>query len=338
MKTAVISLTENGRMISLKIAESGFICDRYAFEKHTDENAKAFAGLSRLTADIFGAYDGIVFICACGIAVRMIAPYIISKTSDPAVIVIDEQGKYAVSLLSGHIGGANSLALRLAELIGAEPIITTATDIGGKFSPDSFAVANDLYICEMDIAKNIAAEIADGRQIGFYSDYSCKNIPCFDNSGKYGICISDSDDKNPFEVTLHLIPRNIVIGAGCRKNIDSELFSGFIMALLKENKIDLRRIQSVNTIILKQNEKALVDFCKANNLKMKAFSSEQLMAVKGDFSHSDFVMRTTGADNICERSAAAEGGHIIVRKTSRNAMTFAATEMPIDIDFERSII
>ena len=121
MKTAAVILTKNGIKIAEKIAGS-IDCDRYAFEKYAEDGTIPFSSLSGLTADIFGKYEGLIFICAVGIAVRAIAPCVRSKLSDPAVVAIDESGKFAVSLLSGHVGGANALTEKIAEIIGAAAV------------------------------------------------------------------------------------------------------------------------------------------------------------------------------------------------------------------------
>ncbi len=110
--------------------------------------------------------DGIIFVGACGIAVRTIAPFIKSKTTDPAVLVIDEAGQFVISLLSGHLGGANRLAEQAASILGATPVITTATDVNGKFAVDVFAKENHLRIGSMKAAKEISAAILCGEKIG----------------------------------------------------------------------------------------------------------------------------------------------------------------------------
>lgn len=343
MNIAVISLTENGRKLSEKITAckaENLTFTRYAFEKYSDENSVSFVSLRKLVGDIFSIFDAIIFISSCGIAVRMIAPHIKSKLSDPAVILIDEQGKFTVSLLSGHIGGANALTAVLAEKIGSVPVVTTATDIGGKFSPDSFAVANKLHICELDVAKEIAANIINGKKIGFVSDYAFVDKPdeFFDEACKeIGICISCNADKNPFAKTLHLVPKNIVIGVGCRKNIDEKIFSEFILSKLEEFKIPIFRVTEMHSIDLKKGESAIKAFADKFKISMKFYTSEELMKVGGGFSHSEFVMKTTGADNVCERSAAV-GGRIIVPKQVGSGVTFAAAEAEIIIDFERGIL
>ena len=268
----------------------------------------------------------------------MVAPHVVSKLSDPAVVVIDESGKFAISLLSGHIGKANALTEKIAEIIGAEPVITTATDVGGKFSPDSFAAANDLYICEYDIAKEIAAETANGGNVGFYSDTGCLNTPPFCDNKRLGICISSDAAKMPFEHTLHLIPKDIIIGAGCKKGTPAEKFEFFLLSQLAENRLDIRRVKALCTIDIKREENAILTFCRRHNIPLHFYSAAELMAVDGQFTSSEFVLKTTGADNICERSAMVMGKSLLVKKQAMNGMTFAAAEAPVKIDFNRRVL
>ena len=344
MKIALISLTENGRLISEKIAASNIdnlYFSRFAFYKYTDENASSFKSLSGLIDVIFYEYDALVFIASCGIAVRVIASHVTSKYTDPAVLVIDEQGKYTISLLSGHIGGANALAGRIAGLINSQPVITTATDVGGKFSPDSFAAANSLYICERVLAKKIAAKAVGNEPFGFCSDYPVINYPnnIFDEScTKIGIYITDSINKSPFDNTLHLIPQNIVLGIGCKKNTNPRILSDFILKKLEDYNIPIFRVTEIHTIDLKKNEEAILSFGEQFNIPVKFCSSKQLMEAEGTFSHSDFVMKITGADNVCERSAAVEGDKIIIPKQAENGITMAVSEKSILPDFERKIL
>lgn len=343
MKIAIVSLTENGLLLSERLAAAlscEHLCFRFAYEKHCDNDAASFTDMKKLTAYIFKAFDGIIFFCSCGIAVRMLAPHLVSKLSDPAVVVVDEQGKYAVSLLSGHIGGANVLAEQVSNIIGAKAVITTATDVGGKFSPDSFAEGNNLIITDMKLAKELAAAVVNGDKIGIKSDYPCLNTPPeFDESAtEYGICISPDTSKNPFAKTLHLIPKNIIVGIGCKKNTPSDALEAFILSRLSANRLSINRLCELHSIDLKVGEKAILDFCQKYKIKFKTYSAEELMRALGEFSHSDFVMRTTGADNICERSAVIGENALIVRKIAESGMTFAAAEKRVEIDFERRIL
>lgn len=264
MKSAIISVTKNGTAISEKIAfslKNEHKCIRYAFGKYANENTVSFTKLGSLVSDIFSKYDALVFICACGIAVRTIAPLVSSKLTDPAVIVIDEQGKFAVSLLSGHIGKANALTKKIADILGAIPVITTATDIGKKFSPDSFALANDLHICETDMAKEIAAAVLNNEKIGIYSDHPIEDLPeCFSEHSEIGISISENFSNNPFKKTLHLMPKNIVMGIGCKRDTNADKLEDFILKNLEKYNIPIWRVRSLNTIDLKKDEAAICGF------------------------------------------------------------------------------
>lgn len=343
MRVAIISVTGRGGELSADIAEklTGHNVIRYAFEKYPDETAVKYSSLSELTERLFYEYDALVFICACGVAVRAVSPFVNSKISDPAVIAADENGHFIIPVLSGHLGGANALAEKIALLTGGIPVITTATDTGKKFSPDSFAKANGLHITDMNAAKLIAAAVLKGEEIGVYSDFSCVNMPeqLSDEQGQdFGICISVDEKLNPFKTTLNLIPKDIIIGAGCRKNLNPEHFDKFILERLNEHNISVNRVCSLATADLKKNEPAFIKFCRKYGISMKIFTPQQLMDIKGDFSRSEFVMKTTGTDNVCERSVSAAGGRLIIKKQSGEGVTFAAGLREISIDFERRLL
>ena len=170
MNIAVICFTEHGAVLaerlSKEFSEREMTCRAWIKKKETQipdcRNVQVLTqSLREWTKEQFAAVDAMIFIGATGIAVRSIAPYVKSKKTDPAVIVVDEQGRHAISLLSGHIGGANALTLLVSEWIGAEPVITTATDLHGKFAVDAFAARRDLYIDSMTLAKEIAAALVE---------------------------------------------------------------------------------------------------------------------------------------------------------------------------------
>lgn len=181
MRFAIISVTENGRLLSKKLhnfLNKDHAAKRFCFEKNSDEFSEKFSDIYEVARKAFSENNALIFICSCRIAVRSAAPLINSKISDLAVIVIDDCGKFVIPILSGHIGGANRIAEIIAENVGAVPIITTATDVGGRFSPDSFAAANGLIITDINAAKSVAAAVLNNEKIGIKSDYPYKNIPC----------------------------------------------------------------------------------------------------------------------------------------------------------------
>ncbi|MGN0666358.1 MAG: cobalt-precorrin 5A hydrolase [Huintestinicola sp.] len=342
MKIAIISLTDKGAETGGRIS-NGFgqnnTVKRFSFTSCQD--AERYSDIRSLTSELFGSYEIIVFVCAVGIAVRMIAPHVSSKLTDPAVVAVDEQGKFAVPLLSGHIGGANAAAEKIAEYIGATPVITTATDIGRRFSPDSFAKANDLIIKDINMAKVISSAVLRGERIGVESELPLINIPeeiAPDCECAYGICISGNSSRNPFMHTLNLIPRNIIIGIGCRKGVSESVLESRIINALCFAGIEPERLCAAATIDIKSDEPAIISFCKKYDIPLRVFTSEEIMKVEGEFTSSEFVRNTVGADNVCERSAAACGGKIIMKKNAGDGVTCAAAEINKALDFERKIL
>ncbi len=342
MRISLISVTENGRALSERIAGllPGDEVRRLCHAGHTDGGAESFGKLSGIVGGLWESSEALVFVCACGIAVRSIAPFVRSKQTDPAVIVIDDLGRYVIPVLSGHIGRANALAGRLAELIGAEPVITTATDIGGRFSPDSFAAANGLIVTDFEAAKLIAAAVLDGEQIGLVSEYEVRNLPpelTLDGGGKYGIYIG-CGAKKPFPVTLALTPKNIVLGIGCKRGTPAETIAETVRAALSGAEIGMERVCTVASIDIKSGEPGLLGFAESIGAGTRFFTAEQLAAAEGEFSSSEFVRRVTGVDNVCERSAVCCGGRLVMKRHAENGVTVAAAELPADIDFERKIL
>lgn len=355
MKIAIVWVTSKGMDTAFKIKAyfpDDFL-DMYCYEKiNCCEKVMYYTSVSQLMQEIFHAYEAIVFVGACGIMVRAMSPFVESKKTDPAVVVIDEQGKYAIPILSGHIGGANALAEKLAEYSGCQAVITTATDIGGKFSPDSFAMANDLYFDDLSVAKQIAAAVLKGEKIGLYSDFPCRNIP-EEYIVKYtgeemkkrekplmGICIlaqqiHGTADNSYFKETLFCYPKTYVLGIGCRKHTEPDKLERFVMGTLAHNDIPIWKVKRITSIDLKKKEPALIELGQKYRIPFRSYVAEQLQKVTGEFERSEFVLQTTGVDNVCERSACVEGGKIVVKKISMDGMTIAIATENVIIDFAR---
>ena len=271
MKIASIAFTENGAKI-VKMLVREMDVKGYVFEKYKTDGLETFNNVSSLVRDIFKKYNAIVFVGACGIAVRSIAPYVKDKAKDPAVVVVDEKGNFAIPILSGHIGGANDLAEKIAALTSGVAVITTATDINKKFSVDTFAVRNNLHIGDTKLIKEISSRILNDKKVGLYTDYKLKNVPdCFEESNEVGICISD-DDKKPFRTTLNLMPKNVVLGIGCRKGCETVEES--ILAFLKVNGVSVYSLFAVATVDIKKNEKGIVEFCEKFDIPLLTFSAK----------------------------------------------------------------
>ncbi len=247
-------------------------------------------------AEAFHECDALLFIGATGIAVRAVAPHLSSKLSDPAVLVMDELGRHVIPLLSGHIGGANALALAIAEKTGAEAVLTTATDLNGLPAIDSWAVKNDCAIENPEAIKAVSGALLSGRPVG--------------------LMITERELAPPFPVTLKLRPRTLVLGAGCKRGVDCGWFERCALEFLKDAGVSLLSVRALATLDRKADEPALLDFCRKYRLPLRTFTAEQLKAAPGIFARSEYVETAVGVDNVCERAAAlASGGRLLTGKT-----------------------
>lgn len=283
--------------------------------------------LSDWIARRFSEVDALIFIGATGIAVRTIAPYIKSKMTDPAVLVVDEQGRFCIPLLSGHIGGANALAQRLADAIGGQAIVTTATDGRDLFAIDSWAVAQDLHIENPQRIKRISAALLAGDTVRLFSEN-----PIVGALPK-GIVLGTAEDCDiyigiqisPTSSALVLVPKILSIGVGCRKGIGETALSRHLDRLLKAHGLSVSAVARLCSIDLKKQEPGLVALCNGLGLPLICYCADRLRAVQGSFSASSFVLETTGVDNVCERSAVlgSHGGRLLVGKQAYEGITMA---------------
>ena len=328
MKAAVFAFTRQGILTAKRILDIYSVEETSAFapERLSDPAFVAIPKPSKpFFGEIFSQVDAMVFVGSCGIAVREIAPHVRDKRTDPAVLCVDEQGKFVIPLLSGHIGGANDLAKALAEALDAVPVITTATDINQRFSVDSWAVKNGFIIDSMALAKEISASILE-HDIPLCSmlpvETTYPNGIIGESEGELGIFIG-WEIREPFRKTLRLIPRNLHLGIGCRKGITSETIRGALQKVLGDHRIDKRALLCAASIDLKTGEPGLLEFCREESLPIAFYSAEELNSVPGDFTSSEFVRQVTGIDNVCERAAMIGADTLIVRKTADNGVTIA---------------
>ena len=161
MKLAVFAYTRAGCRTAGRVCRALPEAERCCYAPPRLE-APGFAALDAgVYGEAFANMDALIFVGACGVAVRSIAPFVRDKKTDPAVLCLDERASFVIPLLSGHIGGANALAARLAGALGAKAVITTATDVNGKFAVDAWAAQNGCAIEDFALAKRFAAEILE---------------------------------------------------------------------------------------------------------------------------------------------------------------------------------
>ena len=306
LKWSVISFTEKGAELAEKIKrlsqEQQLPC-----EIHTYHGRKQVENLNAWTKEQFSLRNAIIFIGACGIAVRTIAPFLKDKLTDSPVLVLDEAGNYVIPLLSGHVGGANEIALLLAELLGAVPVITTATDINNAFAIDVFAKKHDLSIDKKEGIKKVSAKVLGKKKL------SMTIAPEY--ATKVDVAIGTPEDGQKPEPLLTLIP-----------NKEEQELKAFAESCLKEAGVDWKQIRAIASIDKKKDEKAILKLAAEHGIPFLVFDAETLSRVPGTFDTSVFVASQVGVDNVCERAAMAacrDNGRLVLQKRAENGMTLA---------------
>lgn len=345
MKLSVICFTADGAKLCGRLVEklsfSGHSCAGWVPERFlplagdTTRVKTLETPLGEWTKEQFYSREALIFIGAAGIAVRAIAPYVKDKTSDPAVVVVDDMGRFSISLLSGHLGGANDLAGEVAAAVGAQPVITTATDNHGRFAVDNFAKERGLFIADMKLAKKISADILSGEMVGFFSDFPVKGelpeglrrgVLCRRN---IWITIKERLDAEKESEILRLVPEAVIVGIGCRKGISQDTVGTMMEQMMRQWNIAPESVCALATIDIKRAEEGLVGCAGQKEIPVFTYPAETLMEMEGEFSASEFVRKTTGADNVCERAAmvcasAMGGGRLLVKKQADSGVTVAA--------------
>lgn len=353
MSLSVISFTENGIRLSEKIAKEWENEDIVLFTKCTVvENKDVLSRTQFVDVSIGDWAKGqmmdkniLLFIGACGIAVRAIAPCIINKLQDSPVLVMDERGEYVIPILSGHIGGANDIALNLAEKTGAIPVITTATDINNKFSVDLFAKKNGLYIVNKDGIAKVSSKVLAGKEIIMSIDEKYINdtlkkpegiqIVSYPPTNFVDIVISS--EEIDFDASILLKPREYIVGMGCRRGKELDKIETFIQKNIKEVGISKEQIFAIASIDRKKDEEGLIAWSRKAKVPFITYTAEQLQKVEGSFHSSEFVKENIGVDNVCERAAllaCGQGGKLIYEKHAEDGMTIAITKREWRIAFD----
>lgn len=293
--------------------------------------------LAGWTAQAFADADALVFVGAAGIAVRAIAPHIKSKVCDPAVVVVDECARFAVPVLSGHLGGANHLARRIGAICGAVPVITTATDANGLFAVDEWAKKQGCRIGNPQKIKTVSGKLLRGETVRVKSAWPIQGDPPYHVVQTDGDCDVLVDIKKyPDPDALCVVPKIAVLGVGCRRGTDRDTLEKEFHSFLDMYSVWEEAIALVCSIDLKKEEQGLIEFCMVHHFKFETLSANELNRINGEFSASAFVQSVTGVDNVCERSALAgcgESGSLFVKKYANNGITMALAIRPFVPDW-----
>lgn len=354
MKLAIISFTENGIKLSQTVSKSlsgrkvtlYTKCSRYTAEDLKVQRVKE--SLQVWTAQRMAEGDALLFIGACGIAVRAIASNLTDKLHDVPVLVMDEEGRYVIPILSGHVGGANELARELADLMDARPVITTATDVQKKFAVDLFAKRNHLEIMNKDGIAKVSAKALAGEQLTIA--VRAQNIECYHpkfcevreedfteaenqllreasmHKQDQEVCgvelplrlvpyvkdqqidIVVSEMQDNKNALIWLRPRRYVVGMGCRKNKDTEELLAFYQETLEQAMVEPGEVYALASIDKKKDEPGLLAISERMRIPFFTYTAEELNRVGACVHSSEFVKAQVGVDNVCERAAFAGCG------------------------------
>lgn len=292
--------------------------------------------LTAWTKENFFTNELLIFIGSVGIAVRAVSKFITKKNLDPAVLVIDDNAKFVIPILSGHIGGANYYAKKFAVYLNSTPVITTATDINNVFAIDVWATKNNFVIDNIEKIKNISAKLLNNEKVFIKSDFEIlNNLPkniFKSKNNNFDVVITFKKKEN--YNALKIIVPCLCLGVGCKKNTSSKKIINAFKNFINENNLHKKAFINISSIDLKKNEQAIKDLAKFMQVNFKTYSVQELNSVKNkNFSSSEFVLKTVGVDNVCERSAMINYDELLISKTKMDGITFAVSLKKINLKF-----
>lgn len=396
---SIISFTEKGAHLSLRLldmlneaGENAWLytkCSKYGDGSINKRLRYVYSSTDEWAKVQMSAKNELLFIGACGIAVRAIAPWVTNKLYDSPVLVMDEMGTYVIPILSGHVGGANEIAVKIAEMTEAIPVITTATDLNRSFAVDIFAKKNYLYIENKDGIAKVSSKVLRGEKISIAVEPPEYGIPESEieevknvkletkisvtrKSGNYTesyhykqlryeqlrhdsrftnqieianfppnqpIDVIITSQKQDYNASLILRPREYVLGMGCKRDKEPEKIAEYIDQTLTALGISINQVYAVCSIDKKRDEAGFLQWSSLERIPFITYSAKELEEVEGDFEASQFVKSQVGVDNVCERAAlrgCGENGELVYRKHASDGMTIAVAkrEWRVSFDYE----
>ena len=339
-KTAIYALTPQGASLGKYLADQTGgdiylpvrLCDSF--------KAACFDRLQDAAADNFLKYHRHIFIAAAGIVVRVIAPHLRSKKHDPAVVVLDQKGRHVISLLSGHLGGANALAHEVARLTGGEAVITTATDTEGVPSMDILARERYLFIANMNAVKDVNMAILEGKPVQIFDPEDRLGL---ENADIPGLSVNRVERKDEWSIQepgvwvtwklktpdpggnqLVLHPRRLVAGIGCNRGTASGEILELISTVFKDNALALESLKCISTIEAKRDEKGLINAADELNVPLLFADPSEIETINVP-NPSSMVKKHMGVSSVCEATAILKSGNskLLIPKTRSLNATLA---------------
>ncbi len=357
---AIAALTKKGATLGRRLNQLFPDSHLYLPERFADGEISGefpFAPpAKKVIRDIFHRYRYLVLIMAVGAAVRLLSPELRTKREDPGVVVLDEMGTFVVSLLSGHAGGANELAKKVAYLLGAQPVVTTASEVSATLAVDLLGKEFGWKLETSGSVTKVAASVVNSESIGIYQDAGERNwwkrnspLPAnvhlfssiedlIKSNPKAAIIITDQilneEYRLPAKGTLVYRPRSLVVGIGCNRGTRCTEIETAVSRVFSEHKLSTKSIRNITTITLKKNEAGLLEFARKYNLPIEYFDKETLSKVEFPSAPSATVLKHVGTPAVCEAAAilSSDNPTLLIPKVSYGrAISIAVARLPLDI-------
>ena len=338
MRTAVYCVSKNGYKTCLKIKEnvyndlhiyvSGRVANLLNLENENNEDLIVInERVPILLEKTFNKYDLHIFVAATGAVVRIIEGKFKSKDTDPAVITVDDHANFVISLLSGHLGGANKECEKIAHGIGAIPVITTASDVGGKIAVDTFSQKIKAKLEDLEGAKRVTSLIVNGEKVSLHLP---KNIVNHDENSAGAIIVSN---RKNIEISK-IIPQNIFIGIGCKRGVSKEHIIEKLKYAMDKQNLELSAIKMAGSAWVKSDETGLLEAMKELDIPIKFFEKEEILKLEDLIEEkSEYVKKTIGVYGVSEPCAflASSGkGAFLAKKIKLDGMTLSIFEEEIE--------
>ena len=324
MKLAILSITSGGKNLADRLT---------AALPEATYLPRGSKKIGEIVREHWQDFDGFIFIMAAGIVVRAIAPLLLHKHKDPCVIIMDEKGCHAISLLSGHIGGGNELAVRLAGITGGKPVITTASDTLGLLPLDLWARENGLVVEDQEKLTRASTKLVNRKSLFFYTDLTSRSLP------EELAAVTDPDAADiivshrqyPDSRACMFRPRNLVVGVGCNRGTPAGEFEESLGELLADNGLSRLSIRNLASIDKKNDEEGLLAFAQKNDWSIDFFTKEEINGLNIDnLDISSAALKAVGAIGVAEPSALLSGNtqHLLCRKRKWKNITMAIALVP----------
>jgi len=356
-KIAVIAITKHGAVLAEKLYQSLDKSDLFISAKFNKE-IPALSGKITFTVDpikvvterIFSSYDALIYVVSLGAVVRTIAPFLKDKNTDPAVLVIDDNANFVISVLSGHVGGANELTEEIAKLLGSQPVVTTASDVGKTIPVDILGREFGWTLDSKENVTKVSASVVNQEPIAFYQEAGepgwwkrdtplpanirlCRSFEELDDPAfKAVLIVTDKQLPDDWPLRSKAVvyrPKSLVLGMGCDKGVSLQDIEDLIFKTLADHGLSIKCLKAVSTVDLKAEEPGLKEFAQKHGLPLHSFTREEINQVKDVPNPSEMAMKYIGAIGVAEPSVllCSQAETLLVPKVKAARVTLAIARM-----------